>query len=50
MVERAKQSPWFLGPEDQQKYLKIFEHYDKDRVGFIPQEIVRSLFAQTGLE
>jgi hypothetical protein len=38
MVERARQSPWFLTPEDQQKYFKIFEHFDQAKSGFLSND------------
>lgn len=50
MIERAKQSQWYISEEDLQRYSKIFAHFDKEKRGAIPAEQMRGVFEQTKLE
>mmetsp|Transcript_20453 Transcript_20453/g.19437 ORF Transcript_20453/g.19437 Transcript_20453/m.19437 type:complete len:86 (-) Transcript_20453:370-627(-) len=35
MEQQFSKSPWYLTPDDKQRYQKIFESQDKDRRGII---------------
>lgn len=50
MMAKASASPWFIKPEDKERYLKIFAQVDNEKRGFIPAEKVRALFAQTQMD
>eukprot|EP00347_Sterkiella_histriomuscorum_P010340 403376681 len=50
VLERAKQSPWFIQPEEKERYLKIFAQVDKENMGFLSSEKVRGLFTQTQMD
>lgn len=50
MIERAKQSQWYIIEEDIQRYHKIFMHFDKEKKGVISRENMAGVFEQTKLE
>ncbi|CDW75676.1 eh domain containing protein [Stylonychia lemnae] len=50
MFERAKQSPWFIQQEEQQRYVQIFNQFDKERQGILAGELVKGLFQKTELD
>jgi Cytoskeletal-regulatory complex EF hand len=56
-VEKAQEkmmsnsnSPWFMRPEDVQKYNSIFEYFNKSHTGVLSFEEAKDAFMQTQLE
>jgi len=44
LLDKIKQSPWYISAEDIQKYSKIFDHFDQSKAGLINDEQMTSVF------
>ena len=49
IMDQAKNSPWFIQPQEVQKYHKIFEHFDQAGQGKLDDTHMHAVFKQTQL-
>jgi len=49
-MSKSQDSPWFLRPEDVEKYSNFFKHFNKSGTGILSLEETKEAFMQTQLD